>query len=250
MSLAEPSPAAIRAAEFVAACLGAGGSSGLARNDLRALAGHLSRRRLRAGQVAFRSAGDVDGVWVICRGIVELIHGHPVVVSQVLRSGDVFGDVPLLAGLPPAHYPRAVTATSCLMIPACEVRPLLLELPNLAQLWLSGLAARLHATQTRLLDALEGPLPRRAAALLLREAEAGPGSGHRSGVVRLPQATLAAMLGVPRSSLNRVLKRFETDGAISLAYRRIDILDVDRLMAEGRAPARAASPRRSTCARE
>ena len=45
----------------------------------------------------------------------------------------------------------------------------------------------------------------------------------------MPQRTLAAMLGVQRPSLNKVLKDLERDGLISISYSTIDILDASRL---------------------
>ena len=45
------------------------------------------------------------------------------------------------------------------------------------------------------------------------------------GRVMLPQRTLAAMLGVQRPSLNKVLKELERDGLIRIGYAAIDILD-------------------------
>jgi len=47
--------------------------------------------------------------------------------------------------------------------------------------------------------------------------------------VELPQRTLAAMLGVQRPSLNKVLKDFERDGLIRISYAAIEVLDRDRL---------------------
>jgi CRP-like cAMP-binding protein len=55
-------------------------------------------------------------------------------------------------------------------------------------------------------------------------------------VVALPQRTLAAMLGVQRPSLNKVLKQFERRGLLAVSYRSIRILDGGALqrLANGR----------------
>lgn len=53
--------------------------------------------------------------------------------------------------------------------------------------------------------------------LLVEEAE--------DGRVELPQRTLAAMLGVQRPSLNKVLKDLEREGLITIGYSAIDITD-------------------------
>ena len=43
--------------------------------------------------------------------------------------------------------------------------------------------------------------------------------------MELPQRTLAAMLGVQRPSLNKVLKDLERDGVIRISYSTIEVLD-------------------------
>lgn len=52
------------------------------------------------------------------------------------------------------------------------------------------------------------------------------------GSVHLAQRTLAAMLGVQRPSLNKILKELERDQLIAIHYAGIDILDLDRLRAK------------------
>ena len=90
-----------------------------------------------------------------------------------------------------------------------------------ARRWLSSVAQRLAASQARVLGLLGGSLTAQAARLLAEEAD--------DGRVPLPQRTLAAMLGVQRPSLNKVLKELERDGLISISYSAIDTLDPGRL---------------------
>jgi CRP/FNR family transcriptional regulator, cAMP and macrophage regulator len=85
-----------------------------------------------------------------------------------------------------------------------------------ARRWLSSVAQRLAASQTRVLGLLGGSLTAQAARLLTDEADGGR--------VELPQRTLAAMLGVQRPSLNKVLKDLERDGLIRIGYAAIEIL--------------------------
>jgi CRP/FNR family transcriptional regulator, cAMP and macrophage regulator len=66
--------------------------------------------------------------------------------------------------------------------------------------------------------------PAQAAQLLLDESV--------NGSVQLAQRTLAAMIGVQRRSLNKVLKEFERDRLIAIHYAGIDLIDVDRLQAK------------------
>jgi CRP-like cAMP-binding protein len=64
-----------------------------------------------------------------------------------------------------------------------------------------------------------GGLRARVASVLLDQAADG------SGVVRLPQSTLADLLGASRSSVNRILKDMEARGMLRVRYRRVEILD-------------------------
>ena len=82
---------------------------------------------------------------------------------------------------------------------------------------------RRAAGQARILALLGGSLTAQAATLLADEAV--------DGRVELPQRTLAAMLGVARPSLNKVLKDLERDGLIRISYGTIEVLVRARLAA-------------------
>jgi CRP-like cAMP-binding protein len=77
--------------------------------------------------------------------------------------------------------------------------------------------------QHRLGELIGEGLKSRVAALLLDETEV------EEGLIRLPQATLAGLLGASRPRVNRILKEFEREGLVRLTYRRVEILDRDRL---------------------
>lgn len=224
--IARPRGQAVTAggAGWAARCIGCGDAA-LPDEDLAALAAQLKRWAIRAGDVLFTPGKRPAGVWVIRTGAIELAVGRDAhrLVLQVLRAGDVAGDVPLLTRQPLPYEARAVQAASGLLLPAAAFTEMLSDHPALARLWLSGMTARFAGSQARILALLDGGLPQRAASLLLREA--------RQGSVDLPQATLAAMIGTPRPSLNRVLRRFESAAMISLRYRHIQILRPGRLAA-------------------
>lgn len=109
-----------------------------------------------------------------------------------------------------------LSADSVALFGLLESRPLLV------QRWLVSLAVRMAATQAHLVDLLAGELEAQVAAVLVREAE--------YDVVRLPQALLAELLAARRTSVNRVLKRFESKGAVRLSYGQVEILDATRLI--------------------
>ncbi|MGQ0775259.1 MAG: Crp/Fnr family transcriptional regulator [Pseudonocardiales bacterium] len=213
----------VRAAKLVVNCLADGAACALPSVDVAALATHLVVRKLRPGQLVFAADQRPDGVWIVRSGAVELMAGtgkNPE-VSQVLRDGDVFGDIPLLIDSASPYYSRALRGTTCLWLAAQDFLRLLADRPAISRLWLHSCAARYAASQARLLRLLDGSLTQRTAVLLLCES--------RAGVVALPQATLAAMVGSTRPSVNRVLRTFQQQGLIILNYGQLSILDELRL---------------------
>jgi CRP-like cAMP-binding protein len=99
----------------------------------------------------------------------------------------------------------------------------LAEHPPIPRRWLSSIATRLARSHARIVALLGRPLAAQVARLLLDEAI--------DGIVRFPQGTLAAMLGVHRPALNRTLKELERQKAIEVGYGRIRVLD--RAVLEG-----------------
>src|ERR687892_446949 len=115
--------------------------------------------------------------------------------------------------------PRAVTEVMLIRLDRPSLDQLLAARPALAQRFLYSLASRLDRMQQRLLQLAGGDLRRQVASLLLGEtADAQP-------VVRLPQATLAQLLGATRPAVNRILKALEAEGLIRLGYREIEVTD-------------------------
>ncbi|MGH3937500.1 MAG: Crp/Fnr family transcriptional regulator [Pseudonocardiaceae bacterium] len=213
----------VRAAELVVNCLVNEATRALPGADVAALADHLVVRTLRPGQLVFAADQRPDGVWIVRSGAVELVvqTGRNPEKPQVMRDGDVFGDIPLLLDSVSPYYSRALRDTTCLWLAAQDFLWLLADRPAITRLWLHSCAVRYVDSQERLLRLLDGSLTQRTAALLLCEA--------RAGVVALPQATLAAMVGSKRPSVNRVLRMFQQQGLITLNYGRLSILDEARL---------------------
>jgi CRP-like cAMP-binding protein len=224
---AEASEAQIRQAAWVARCVGRGEAAPLRPEDVTALASMLAVRNFRPGGVLFHSGEQPAGVWIIRNGRVELSVGsgrrRPVV--QLLRPGDVDGDIQLLLEMPLPYTARALSEATCLFLPREDFEQLLATRPGIARRWLSSVAQRLAASQARILALLGGSLTAQAARLLAEEAV--------DGRVELPQRTLAAMLGVARPSLNKVLKDLERDGLIRISYSIIEIPDRAKLAIRG-----------------
>jgi CRP-like cAMP-binding protein len=173
--------------------------------------------------VLFAAGKASQGVWIIRGGAVELAVGAGArrLVIQLLHPGDVDGDVELLLGMPFPYTARAVADTRYLFLEERAFERLLREHPAVARRWLSSVAARVAGGQRRIVGLLGKSLTVHVARLLTEEAT--------DGRVRLPQRTLAAMLGVHRPSLNKVLKQFERQRLLELGYGEIRLLDPEGL---------------------
>ncbi len=208
----------IRQAAWVARCVGRGAFAPVTADDLAALAGE--HRSIAKGQVLFRAGQRPSGVWIVRDGRFELLLSsrRRRAVVGMLRTGDVDGDIPLLLDQPVPYAARAVENGSCLYLSRADFEAVLADHPAVARQWTSSVAQRLALGQVRVVALLGQPLVRQAAQLLLDEAV--------DAVVGLPQRTLAAMLGVQRPSLNKVLKELERDGLIAVRYATIEIVDM------------------------
>ncbi|MFE6924353.1 Crp/Fnr family transcriptional regulator [Nocardia sp. NPDC057663] len=213
----------LRHAAWIARCVGRGPTAPLRLGEFTELAGRIEVGPLEAGSLVFSAGEPADGVWIVRQGQIELSvgSGRGRAVVDVLRPGDVDGDIALLLGMPQAYTARTRTDSSCLFLPDSAFEALLATHPATARRWFSSVAQRISAGQGRLINMLGRPLRTQVAQLLLDEAV--------DGSVQLAQRTLAAMLGVQRPSLNKVLREFERDGMISIDDAAISIIDAERL---------------------
>jgi CRP-like cAMP-binding protein len=158
------------------------------------------------------------------RGQVELFRGagRRRVVVEILRPGDLLGVVPWLAERPSEFGARAITAVTLIRFREEGLRRIL-DRPDLAGVLLASVATRLERTHRRLVEVTSGDLACRVATLLLDESDGRPGP------IRLPQSTLAELLGASRSRVNRVLKTFERGGMVRVAYRSVEVTDAAAL---------------------
>lgn len=228
MNLPHPHP---QLRQWIACCLGRGRLAPLGSEEIEELADELGERRVAGGMMVFRNGDRPAKIHVVREGTIELtaeVRGRRVSL-QVLRPGDMFGDIPLLLQHNEHLDARAIDDSVVLSIDAETVSRLVAERPRFAQRWLVSLAERTLGCHQRLLDLLAGQLDARVASLLLHEAARNE--------VKLSQSRIADLVGSRRSPVNQVLKRFEADGLIEVGYRQVRVLDTDGLHAvAGRAP--------------
>lgn len=215
--------AAFREALWVSRCVGRAETTPLRPEDVEELASFIRVRTLAAGEPLGRVGDQPEAVHIVRDGCLELaVHGATGrLVIQTLRPGDIDGDIQLLLGQPMPYETRANTSTTCLILDRAAFEKLLATHPQLSRRWLTSVSQRLARSHSRLTNLLGQPLEVQVAQLLLEE--------RVDDVVNLTQTTVAALLGVRRPSINRVLRRFADDGLVGVAYGRVHILDAEAL---------------------
>lgn len=215
----EEQSAGLREALWVSRCVGHPETTPLHPDDVNDLAQYLDVRTLAAGEPLHHGGTPPDAVCIVRDGCLELAvsTGSGRVVIQTLRPGSIDGDIQLLLGISMPYETRANTTTTCLLLQRGDFERLLADHPQLSRRWLTSVAQRLARSHSRLTSLLGEPLDVQVAQLLLEESV--------DDVVALPQATVAALLGVRRPSVNRVLRRFAKAGLVDTSYGQVRIVD-------------------------
>jgi CRP-like cAMP-binding protein len=144
------------------------------------------------------------------------------VVGRV-GAGGVVGDLSIFRGGPATSSARAAEDVVALRIDRRKVVPLWVAHPSVAVRWLVAGLGELETAQRGVLM-LHGSVKEQLAELLL--AEAGG-----DGEVRASQATIAAILGASRQSINEALADLRRSGLVATGYRAVHVLDPARLHA-------------------
>lgn len=209
-----------RFASWLACCLGRGERAPVSEADIAELVAEVGEQRHAGGTFLFREGDPAAQVHIIRDGAVELsrVIGGRRITVQLLQPGDVFGDVPVFLGEPEPFDARAVVDSTVLSMDAPALFRLLSTRPGLMRRWMISLSGRMSGLQQRLIDVLAGGLEAQLASVLLRQAD-------DRGRVEMSQAQLAALLGVQRTSVQRVLKQLGDAGLLEVGYRKIDLVD-------------------------
>lgn len=219
-----------REAAWLARCVGRGEWAPLFDDDIAELGQRLRQVHFEPGALVFSQGKTSDAVWVFRSGRVELSRrdGKRRLIVQIVHPGDVDGDIGLILQMPLPYSAHAIDDVEALRLSAEDFEWLIATRPALARRWLSSVAARLMTAERRILQLAGRDLKTQLANLLLDE--------EREDSVALPQESLAALLGVRRPSLNKVLRDLERAGLVELSYRCVDIVDRRALVrAAGRA---------------
>ncbi len=195
--------------------------SGVDRRRVAAAGSHL---RWRPGTVLTADTTTVHvvvGGWVGYQAVTA--DGDTATLDAVGR-GEIIGNLP---GTPPAESAVALGPVETFTLPASLVASLVAQHPAFNEALLAKLAARFVRLQTALTDAMFAPVDRRVLRRLVDLCDRLSPAGTIE--VTLSQDEIASMTGSTRPTVNRVLRRAEADGILTVGRRSIVVTDLDRL---------------------
>ena len=212
--------------------------SRVAREQLVALATHMSEQHFPARKLIFQEGDLGDDLYMVETGIVRITmesqEGDQAILGEV-HACETFGELGVLDGAPRSATATAMTETTTFRLPGSAFRELLQVNSEFRESVLVGLAdevrrASRNVGELHFLD-VRGRLAARLAAL------AGQAAPERDRDVELEprysQGDFAAMVGATRQSVNRALGELQAEGLIQVDGRRITVRDVAALTARG-----------------
>lgn len=190
---------------------------------VRDIIGDTRRRRFAKREVLFHEGDPAASMHLIARGRVVARISTPlgdVATLNLLVAGDVVGEMALLSpGAPRSATAVALEPTETLVVDAARFAAMREAQPSLSEVLIRLLADRVRRSDARLLEALYVPADVR---LLRRVLQLDEVYGD---VIPLTQEDLAGLAGTTRATVNRVLRREEKSGTVSLSRGRLTVLD-------------------------
>jgi CRP/FNR family transcriptional regulator/CRP/FNR family cyclic AMP-dependent transcriptional regulator len=195
--------------------------AGLEAREHEALSKGMRRRTYKRGEVLFHRDDQGSLLYCILSGHVRIYlptgTGEEVTLD-VLKPGEIFGELAVFDDLPRSASAMAVEDVVVVTLDRTHVLSSLSEYPRAAGRILAELSGRLRQTNQMLEDIITLDVPGRICKKLLELAR-DHGTPTPHGVVigiRFTQQELASMIGATRESTNKVLRNFQARGLIKV----------------------------------
>ena len=175
------------------------------------LSSYAVSKTVKRGATIFTKGDPGNSLFAVCSGQVKITapsaDGKDTVFN-LLKEGDIFGEIALLDGQP--RTADAIAATDCelLVIERRNFVPLVHSHPEIALKLIEVLCERIRRTSEQVEDVTFLDLPGRLAKVLLRLAEAAKPSPN--GIkIAITQREIGQMIGMSRESTNKQLRSWE-----------------------------------------
>ncbi len=186
-------------------------------------------RRFQSGHILYRK-GDNDGhLYGVLSGRVKAgastYSGSELMLTSML-PGDWFGEISILDGLGRTHDAVAVEETELVVVPKASIQRLCQQKTvvrqALVQLLCSHCRQAFSAIDEFLLFTPEQTLATRLLRMNRGEESLTP--------IRINQQELSSLVGISRQSINKILKKWERQDWIRIAYGSVTIVTEQALL--------------------
>jgi CRP/FNR family transcriptional regulator, cyclic AMP receptor protein len=192
-------------------------------------ASRMTRRTMPRGTTIFSRGDPGSGLWGILKGAVKITmlatDGRELVIN-IIKAGEIFGEIALLDGQPRTADAATMTDCELIVIERRDFIPLLRSQPDIALKFIEVLCSRLRRTSGQLEDAVFLNLPSRLAKTLLHLA--GDAEKPASKII-ITQRDIGQIIGMSRESTNKQLRAWAERKWVRLERGSVTILKPDAL---------------------
>lgn len=208
----------------------------LPEDALARLAGFAHLKSMRKGETLFRRGDPGTGLLIVVKGRIRIAvpstEGRDGVLN-LIRAGEVVGEIALLDGHPRTADAVADTDGELMLLERRDLLPLLAENGTLALALMEVLCERLRQTSAQVEALMFQEMGPRIARSLLQLSQV-----QRLASVAVTQKQLGEMAGTSRESANRTLKAWEAKGIVTLVPGRVTLRDEEAIRAIAEGPPR------------
>lgn len=194
------------------------------------LVSYMSRRTVARGKAIFEKGESGTALMAVVAGAVRIsvpsVDGRDVVLN-IIREGEIFGEIALLDGGPRTADATAATDCELLVIERRDFLPFLRSAPDVAVKLIEILCARLRRTSEQVEDLTFLGRSGRLAKVLLRLGSDVQGESPRN--LKMTQRELSQIIGMSRESTNKQLRIWEKRKLIRLERGAVTVLQPEAL---------------------
>jgi CRP-like cAMP-binding protein len=193
---------------------------------------YVKRRSVAKGSTIFQKGDAGVGLIGIVSGSVKIsvtsADGRDIVLN-IIRPGEVFGEIALLDGRARTANATAMSDCDLIVIERREFLPFLRSEPDVTLKLMEILCSRLRKTSEQVQDVTFLNLSTRLAKTLLRLAE-NVGLSEPAGKVAITQREISQIVGRSRESTNKQLRAWAKRGWVRLERGSVTVLKADKLV--------------------
>jgi CRP/FNR family cyclic AMP-dependent transcriptional regulator len=193
---------------------------------------YVKRRSVTKGSTIFEKGDAGVGLIGVVSGSVKIsvasADGRDIVLN-IIRPGEVFGEIALLDGRARTANATAMSDCELIVIERREFIPFLRSEPDVTLKLMEILCSRLRKTSEQVQDVTFLNLSTRLAKTLLR-LTANVGPSKLAGKVAITQREISQIVGRSRESTNKQLRAWAKRGWIRLERGSVTVIKADKLV--------------------